>query len=91
MEIKNYNTWDGKDKKWRYKEEERPKNKDGSYSAECYDCGIPYSAIGDCVIKNELWEMINPTEYQGAGILCPNCIVQRLHYLNIYGVEAKLW
>jgi hypothetical protein len=77
--------------KWTLTEEERPKNEDGSYTAECYDCGKAYKHCGDCSVSNEDWELINPTEFQGAGILCANCMIERFHHISKYGVKAKLW
>jgi len=64
--------------KWRYKENERPLQE---YCC-CYDCGISYSQFQDMVIPDELWELINPTYCRGSGLLCPTCIVNRLHYIG---------
>ena len=90
--IDFYAAWDGTKRKWRYKESERPKDGNGIYTAECYDCGKPYESIGDCAVPNDIWERINPTEINGAGILCANCIIERIHYLGIRGgVNATLW
>jgi hypothetical protein len=61
-----------------------------SCSAACYDCGKPYVEIGDCVIADDMWEQINPSPHKGGGILCPNCILARLHKLGISGVSATL-
>jgi hypothetical protein len=63
---------------WKYTEEERPC---GEYG-KCYDCGIPYEEIEDMVLPNELWELINPSQYKGSGLLCPTCIANRLNYIG---------
>lgn len=63
--------------KWRYKDDERPQGR-------CYDCGLEYSNFPDMVIPDDLWEKINPTEHEGAGILCPTCIACRLDYLGLW-------
>ena len=81
----SYTAWDGTKRQWRYTDEERP------LDASCYDCGVPYHAIRDCSLPHEVWERIKPTYHQGAGILCANCIIERLHALKIGGVDAKLW
>lgn len=80
-----YLAWDGTRRRWRYSDDERPQD------ARCYDCARPYASIGDCVVPNEVWERINPTGHKGAGILCANCIIERLHVVGVAGVEAKLW
>jgi len=56
----------------------------------CYDCRLPYPEGNDCVIDNEIWDRISPTGGEG-GILCANCMIGRLHFLDIYNVEARLW
>lgn len=63
--------------KWRYKDDERP-------HGCCYDCGLSYTEFPDMMIPDELWERINPTEHEGAGILCPTCIARRLNYLGLW-------
>lgn len=42
------------------------------------------------LISNEIWEKINPTYYEGAGLLCPNCIGLRLRKLGIIDVKAVI-
>jgi hypothetical protein len=79
-----YVAWHGGWRQWTYEDGERPR-------AECYDCERPYETMGDCVIDNVLWERINPTRHRGAGLLCANCITERLRHLGISGVDAKLW
>jgi len=55
----------------KFTDAERPKG-------VCYDCGIPYSSFQDLIVADQIWEIINPTYHKGAGLLCPNCIGQRL-------------
>ena len=47
--------------------------------AECYDCGLDYGCIGwiEAIIPDNVWDFISPTG-DGGGILCINCISQRL-------------
>ena len=66
--------------KWRYTGEERNPGEDTC----CQDCGIPYAEIEDMIIPDNLWEKINPTIHKGGGILCPTCIVNRLHYIDCW-------
>lgn len=61
--------------KWRYKDNERP-------NGCCYDCRMKYSEFPDLIIEDELWELINPTTHEGAGLLCPTCILNRLKYIG---------
>lgn len=61
--------------KWSYKDDERPQGC-------CYDCRMKYSEFPDMTIPNELWELINPTEHEDCGLLCPTCIANRLDYLG---------
>lgn len=63
--------------KWRYRDDERPQG-------SCYDCGLEYSNFPDMMIPDDLWERINPTEHEGAGILCPTCIARRLDHLGLW-------
>jgi uncharacterized protein (DUF983 family) len=53
--------------------------------AICYDCETPYGEgpFGDLVLPNEIWEKINPTYHKGAGLLCPNCIFERLAAIGV--------
>ena len=60
---------------WRYKDSERP-------TKCCYDCRLKYAEFPDMIINDELWELINPTFHNGAGILCPTCIANRLNYIG---------
>lgn len=71
------------DIKWKYKDEERPYGR-------CYDCRKPYEDCGDCLIPDDIWEQINPTYHEGAGILCANCIINRLHIIGVSEVQATL-
>ena len=78
--IKYYKGWDGKTRKWRYKDNERPRGR-------CYDCRRPYGDKHwvDLSISNELWEKINPTYHEDAGLLCPSCIMDRLSVVGSIG------
>jgi hypothetical protein len=85
--VEHYIARDGSRRRWRYPDAERPGWKDGEpVSGMCYDCRIPYGAFEDIHLPNDLWERINPTPHEGAGLLCPNCIFERLHHLGIYEV-----
>jgi hypothetical protein len=66
----------------KYTDSERPLGK-------CYDCGIPYHDFADLEIPDDIWEKINPTYHEGAGLLCPNCIGLRLRELELFDVPAK--
>lgn len=45
----------------------------------CYDCGLPYDKFPcDMNVSDEIWEKINPSSFEGGGLLCPNCICARL-------------
>jgi hypothetical protein len=79
-----YRGSDGMPRRWRYKDYDRP-------LGVCYDCGRNYRWLGDCVVDNDVWERINPTYHAGAGLLCPNCMLERLHALGMSGVSAMLW
>jgi hypothetical protein len=57
----------------------------------CYDCLLPHPEGNDCVLPDDVWEQINPTESEGGGILCANCIMRRLDFLGISDVSATLW
>lgn len=61
--------------KWKYNDYERP-------SGCCYDCRMKYDEFPDMVIPDEIWESINPTFHDGAGLLCPTCSANRLNYLG---------
>jgi len=70
--------------KWQYSEDERPKGC-------CYDCRMKYDQFPDMIIPDVLWELINPTKIEGAGLLCPTCIANRLDFLGIwYDLQNKL-
>ena len=70
--------------RWKYNDDERPEG-------VCYDCKIPYNSFPDMVIKNELWEQINPTNHKGAGLLCPSCIGKRLNLIGVEKVTVKFY
>jgi hypothetical protein len=90
LQPESYTAWNGTIRQWAYTEEER-----NIGFESCYDCGIPYSALGDCVVSDQIWRLIQPRpvaeEWRGCGLLCANCIIERLHHLKIYGVHAMLW
>lgn len=69
----------------KYTDEERELLK-----GHCYDCYIIYSDFVDLIVSDEIWEKINPTYYEGAGLLCPNCIGLRLRKLEIIDVKAVI-
>lgn len=56
----------------------------------CYDCGLEYGSDGwmDALIPNDVWEAINPTYHEGAGILCITCINRRCKIAGIGGVPV---
>jgi len=60
------------------------KYKDGEKHCACYDCGIPYGEFEDMALSDTLWELINPSEYKGSGLLCPNCITARLDHIGLW-------
>jgi len=65
-------------RKWKYTEED-------TSGGECYDCGLWYGcdAWADVVVKDEVWELINPSEHKGGGLLCFNCMNRRLTFLGL--------
>jgi hypothetical protein len=92
---KFYVAANGTKRKWRYEDWERPnwavsngKTATAGCSV-CYDCRLLYKDMVDICLSNEKWELINPTYHKGAGILCANCIFERLHKLGIYKVLVK--
>lgn len=79
-----YRAHTGDYRQWTYPDDERP-------SGECYDCGRPYDTFADLDISDEAWAAINPTEHDGAGVLCPNCICDRLAVVGISPVKATVY
>ena len=65
-------------RKWKYTDAD-------TIGGECYDCGLDYGggAWSDVTLPDEIWELINPTNYKGSGILCFNCMVRRLEFLGL--------
>lgn len=63
---------------WKYSEEERPCGN----NCKCYDCGLEYGAFPDMVLPHDIWELINPSQYKGSGLLCPTCIANRLDFIG---------
>jgi hypothetical protein len=62
-------------------------------SAECYDCGRPYGDDGwiEAVIPDKVWNRIKPDGCSdGAGLLCINCISDRLSAAGISDVPVWL-
>lgn len=59
---------------------------DGSLG--CYDCGKPYGQFPDLIIDNDAFARIAPNPPDG-GILCPNCINDRLVDAGLENVSAK--
>lgn len=59
---------------------------------ECYDCGLDYGgdAWADCVVPDEIWKLINPSEYRGGGLLCFNCMNRRLEFLGLENVPVEI-
>jgi hypothetical protein len=71
--------------KWKYTEGDKP-------SGCCYDCRLEYNEFPDMIVPNDIWEKINPSPYEGGGLLCPTCIANRLHYLDLwYGKIQNLY
>lgn len=58
--------------------------------AACYGCGKPYSECGDVSMDHETWEKISPTGNEG-GLLCANCIMDRLAQMDLSGVVVTLY
>lgn len=51
--------------------------------SKCYDCEMEYKNFQDFQIPDELWERIKPTVFDGVGLLCPTCCLNRLRELGI--------
>lgn len=75
-------------RKWKY----TAKEYDYTIEIACYDCGLWYSgsAWADIVLPNELWELISPTDRQGGGLLCFNCMNRRLEFLGLEEVPFEI-
>ena len=70
----------------KYTEKERP----AGYS-KCYDCDLDYDEFpGDLVVNNVLWEIISPTDRQGGGLLCANCMLHRLSELGLVCLRLEV-
>lgn len=69
----------------RFKDSERP-------YGQCYDCGLKYDndAWIEAVVSDDVWEIINPTFHEGAGLLCINCIAQRCIEAGLENVSAHI-
>jgi len=83
-----YVAWNGMVRQWKYTDEEQERQHKNS---GCYDCNRPYKRSGDCCVFDHVWELINPTYQVGAGLLCANCIHERLRILGIAPTTATLW
>jgi hypothetical protein len=77
-------TPNGVERRWKYPASEHPQGR-------CYDCGQAYSTFADLSLPHDVWAQISPHEVSEAGLLCPNCICDRLAVLNISGVVATIW
>lgn len=51
----------------------------------CYDCSAPYHSWPDYTVNDDIWELINPTKHEGAGLLCPSCVSKRLSKTDYIG------
>jgi len=60
---------------WKHPIDERPQGC-------CYDCGMKYGDFHDMVVPDDVWEKISPTHWQGAGLLCPTCMANRLDFIG---------
>ena len=65
----------------KYKDDNRPKG-------VCYDCKLPYSDFNDLIVPDDVWEKINPTFHECAGLLCPTCIGKRLTKIGLKNIKA---
>lgn len=61
---------------WQYADADRPRG-------FCYDCRRRYSTWPDFSVDDDVWEAINPTEFEGAGLLCEACIRERVAHLGM--------
>ena len=52
---------------------------------------MKYGEFPDLIIPNHLWELINPTHHEEAGLLCPTCIANRLNYLGEWYKDNFFW
>jgi len=76
----------GQLRRWKYDEKKE------SVHGGCYDCGLYYGcdAWADVHLPNDVWDMINPSEYKGGGLLCLNCITRRLEFLGLEEVPFEI-
>lgn len=72
-------------RKWKYTEED-------TSGGECYDCGLWYGgdAWADIVVSDAAWELINPTDDKGSGLLCFNCMNRRAEFLGLEDVPIVI-
>lgn len=71
-------------RKWKYTDNER----EPSTYPFCWDCGILYPFPVEMCVPIETWEQINPTEHKGCGLLCHNCMIERLREIGVTFVEV---
>jgi hypothetical protein len=74
---------DGARRPWHYPTRNRA-------SWRCYDCRRDVRLVGSIALPDHMWERINPTEQQGAGVLCAQCILERFDVLGLYDIPDKL-
>lgn len=57
----------------------------------CYQCRLPYSGEHwvEAVVEDGVWAKISPTGNEG-GILCINCMAERLNRLGLRDVPVKI-
>lgn len=84
VELNYYINFEGKHRIWKYEVKDRPKG-------VCYDCGIPYRRMADLHLPNKIWEKINPCNNPGGGLLCPNCICDRLRIVGESKTFASIY
>lgn len=73
-------------RRWKYPDnEDMPRH-------ECYDCGLDYGcdAWVDVIVPNDIWERINPTPYEGGGLLCFHCMTRRIVFLGLEDVQVDI-
>ncbi len=76
-------------RKWKYTDEEIEKFR----FTGCYDCHLDYGgdAWADVCVDNDVWELINPSEQKGGGLLCFNCMLRRLNFLGLKDVKIEFF
>jgi len=61
--------------------------------AECWECGLEYGIEGwvECVLPDDVWEIISPSYEKGCGLLCIGCIVARLEDAGLKNTPVKIY